>query len=78
MGTCEDCRYLREYKIHKRIINYHPCEKADKSGITHYNKNSGTVYVSWDIAEFEGIFICERIKCEPYDDVGCELWEGKE
>ena len=77
MGKCEDCKYLKEYKIHKRIINYHPEMFTDENGIRRYHAEKGTVYVAKAWKEFEEILICERLKCEPHDDAGCELWEDK-
>ena len=76
--SCLNCKYCKEYKIHKRIIKYHPGEYRDKNGIQHFTRNNGTVYIGWDITDFDDIFICERLKCEPHDDSGCELWEGKD
>lgn len=78
MGKCEDCRYLREYKIHKRIINYHPETVTDGNGIKRFNAKNGIVYVGRDWKEFEEVLICERLKCEPDSISGCELWEKQE
>ena len=75
MGTCEDCRYYKEYKIHKRILNYtHPCKEH---GIKT-DKTRAVITICRDFSDFEPVDICERLKCECAEDGWCELWEDKE
>ena len=69
---CENCGHCKFVKIHKRIIDYHPEMYHDNNGIQHKNKNVGTVWVTWDRAEFEEVQICELLNCETYDDQFCE------
>ncbi len=76
-GKCENCKYCKEYKIHKRILGYsYPCKEA--SIFPKPDKTRFVVTVSRDFSEFEPVDICERLKCECAEDGWCELWEDKE
>lgn len=69
---CKSCAHCKFVKIHKRIVSFHPQQRTDDKGITRKNGSVGTVWVTWDRAEFEEVQICDLLNCETYDDQFCE------
>ena len=75
MNKCESCKFCKEYKIHKRILNFRPVMFDMQC------KEKAYIDVTKDVAEFEEIDICEKYGCEmDWEHEECEFWEsnGKE
>lgn len=73
MNKCESCKFCKEYKIHKRILNFTPV-------VFDHTKHKDRAYtnVTKDVAEFEYIDICEKFECEmDWEHEECVFWEDK-
>lgn len=73
MNKCESCKFCKEYKIHKRILNFIPVKIEDKTF-----SEKAHIYVTHSWKDFEDINICDYYGCEMDEErEECEFWEDK-